>query len=105
VTRRLFIFDEPDRFLAGAIGQPGSRAFYLQARQGKAVITVGLEKTQVGALAQRIAELLMAVGDRALLGVLAAPGCDLGQVGYETAMLVHRVADALEPAPRAGAPA
>jgi predicted regulator of Ras-like GTPase activity (Roadblock/LC7/MglB family) len=44
--------------------------------------------------------LLMGVGDRALLGVLAAPGCDLGQIGYETAMLVHRVADALDPLPR-----
>jgi predicted regulator of Ras-like GTPase activity (Roadblock/LC7/MglB family) len=44
--------------------------------------------------------LVMAVGDRAFLGVLAAPGCDLGQIGYETAMLVHRVADALEPLPR-----
>jgi predicted regulator of Ras-like GTPase activity (Roadblock/LC7/MglB family) len=41
--------------------------------------------------------LVMMVGDRALIGVLAAPGCDLGQVGYETAMLVQRVADALEP--------
>jgi predicted regulator of Ras-like GTPase activity (Roadblock/LC7/MglB family) len=44
--------------------------------------------------------LVMTVGDRAVLGVLAAPGCDLGQVGYETAMLVRRVADALEPSPR-----
>jgi uncharacterized protein len=42
--------------------------------------------------------LVMTVADRALIGVLAAPGCDLGQVGYETAMLVHRVADALQPA-------
>lgn len=44
--------------------------------------------------------LVMSVGDRALVGVLASPGCDLGQVGYETAMLVHRVADALEPEAR-----
>lgn len=44
--------------------------------------------------------LIMAVGDRAVLGVLAAPGCDLGQIGYETAMLVHRVSDALEPSSR-----
>lgn len=44
--------------------------------------------------------LVMSVGDRALVGVLAASGCDLGQVGYETAMLVHRVADALEPEAR-----
>lgn len=47
--------------------------------------------------------LVMNVGDRALIGVLAVPGCDLGQVGYETAMLVRRVADALEPAPRRAA--
>jgi predicted regulator of Ras-like GTPase activity (Roadblock/LC7/MglB family) len=44
--------------------------------------------------------LVMTVGDRLLIGVLAAPGCDLGQIGYETAMLVHRVADALEPGTR-----
>jgi predicted regulator of Ras-like GTPase activity (Roadblock/LC7/MglB family) len=46
--------------------------------------------------------LVMSVGERALIGVLAAPGCDLGQVGYETALLVYRVADALEPASRTG---
>jgi predicted regulator of Ras-like GTPase activity (Roadblock/LC7/MglB family) len=44
--------------------------------------------------------LIMFVGELALVGVLAAAGCDLGQVGYETALLVHRVADALEPATR-----
>jgi predicted regulator of Ras-like GTPase activity (Roadblock/LC7/MglB family) len=44
--------------------------------------------------------LVMTVADRALIGVLAAPGCDLGQIGYETAMLVHRVSDALEPSVR-----
>ncbi|MDT4988702.1 MAG: uncharacterized protein QOI74_2796 [Micromonosporaceae bacterium] len=44
--------------------------------------------------------LVMNVGNRALIGVLAAPGCDLGQIGYETAMLVHRAADVLDPATR-----
>ncbi|TMB85695.1 MAG: DUF3090 family protein [Chloroflexi bacterium] len=63
MTRRLFLFDQPDRFVAGAVGQPGSRAFFLQARQRGAVVTLGLEKTQVSALAQRIGELLMAVGE------------------------------------------
>jgi predicted regulator of Ras-like GTPase activity (Roadblock/LC7/MglB family) len=48
--------------------------------------------------------LVMSVGDRAVVGVLAAAGCDLGQIGYETAMLVHRVVDALEPAMRATEP-
>ena len=45
--------------------------------------------------------MVMAVGTRAVVGVLAAPGCDLGQIGYETAMLVQRVTDALEPSGRA----
>ncbi|MCW3817649.1 roadblock/LC7 domain-containing protein [Micromonospora sp. DR5-3] len=44
--------------------------------------------------------LVMAIGERALLGVLAAPGCDLGQIGFETATLAQRVAEALEPAVR-----
>jgi len=60
VTRRLFVFDAPDRFAAATVGDPGHRSFFLQARQGRAVVTLGLEKTQVAALAQRIGELLLA---------------------------------------------
>lgn len=63
VSRRLFIFDQPDRFTAGAVGAPGHRSFYLQARQGGAVVTLGVEKTQVAALAQRIGEVLEVVED------------------------------------------
>ncbi len=61
MTRRLFVFDEPDRFLAGTIGEPGDRAFFLQARKGDAMISVALEKVQVAALAQRLDDLLDAV--------------------------------------------
>ena len=61
MTRRLFIFDGPDRFLAGTVGEPGDRAFYLQARKGGALVSVGLEKVQVAALAQRLDDLLDAV--------------------------------------------
>jgi len=61
MVRRVFDFDSPDRFVAGAVGEPGARAFYLQARQGGALVSVGLEKTQVAALAGRISELLDAV--------------------------------------------
>jgi len=42
----------------------------------------------------------MAVGDRAQLAVLGSAGCDLGQIGYETALLAHRVSSALEPGAR-----
>jgi uncharacterized repeat protein (TIGR03847 family) len=62
MPRRLFLFDRPDRFVAGTVGEPGNRSFYLQARQDRATVTLGLEKTQVAALAQRLGELLVAVG-------------------------------------------
>ncbi|ROO88468.1 putative repeat protein (TIGR03847 family) [Actinocorallia herbida] len=51
-------YDMPDRFVAGTIGQPGQRAFFLQAREGARVTSVALEKFQVGLLAERLEELL-----------------------------------------------
>jgi len=50
---RVFGFENPDRFVAGAIGQPGSRIFYLQAREGGRITSVALEKVQVALLAER----------------------------------------------------
>ena len=61
MTRRLFIFDDPDRFVAGTVGEPGERAFFLQARKGSSLVSVGLEKVQVAALAERMDDLLNAV--------------------------------------------
>lgn len=61
MTRRLFIFDDPDRFVAGTVGEPGDRAFFLQARKGGALVSVGIEKVQVAALAARLDDLLDAV--------------------------------------------
>lgn len=51
-------FDPPDRFVAGTVGEPGARTFFLQAREGVRVVSVALEKQQVEALAERIDELL-----------------------------------------------
>ncbi|HEX9124379.1 MAG TPA: DUF3090 family protein [Actinomycetota bacterium] len=47
-----------DRITTGAIGEPGSRTFYLQARVGLDLITVVVEKQQVELLAASILELL-----------------------------------------------
>jgi uncharacterized repeat protein (TIGR03847 family) len=58
MPRRLFLFDPPDRFVAGTIGQPGSRAFYLQARRAGQIVSVLLEKVQVAVLAERLGVLL-----------------------------------------------
>src|SRR5258708_17455339 len=51
-------YDMPDRFVAGAVGQPGERTFFLQARAGRRVTSVALEKFQVTLLAERLEELL-----------------------------------------------
>ncbi|MCW2520234.1 MAG: hypothetical protein JWR46_2853, partial [Mycobacterium sp.] len=31
MTRSIHVFRSPDRFVAGTVGQPGDRTFYLQA--------------------------------------------------------------------------
>ncbi len=51
-------FDWPDRVLVGTIGQPGQRAFYLQARQGRRLVSVLLEKEQCALLAEHIDRIL-----------------------------------------------
>lgn len=51
-------FEQPDRFVAGTVGEPGQRAFFLQAKEGPRVTTVAVEKQQVSILAERVDELL-----------------------------------------------
>jgi uncharacterized repeat protein (TIGR03847 family) len=74
VPRQLFIFDPPERFVAGTVGQPGDRTFYLQASGGGRVVSVALEKVQVAVLAERLEELLEEVRRRGAGDVpVAAP--------------------------------
>jgi uncharacterized repeat protein (TIGR03847 family) len=61
---RVFNFENPDRFVAGTLGQPGNRTFYLQARDGTRIISVLIEKVQVSLLAERLTELLSEVRER-----------------------------------------
>lgn len=51
-------FDPPERFVAGTVGPPGDRTFFLQARAGSVMVSVSLEKQQVSVLAERIDGLL-----------------------------------------------
>lgn len=86
MARRVFVFNHPDGFVAGTVGDPGSRAFFLQARQGGAIVSVGIEKVQVAALAARLEGLLDAVGARSVAGVpdgdgLTEPLVELFRVG------------------------
>jgi uncharacterized repeat protein (TIGR03847 family) len=54
----VFTYDPPERFVAGTVGQPGERTFYLQASARGRVTSVVLEKAQVSRLAERLDELL-----------------------------------------------
>lgn len=58
MPRQVHRFDAPDRFVAGTVGAPGERAFYLQAREGMRVTSVILEKDQVRELASRLDDIL-----------------------------------------------
>jgi uncharacterized repeat protein (TIGR03847 family) len=58
MQRQVFEYDPPDRFVAGTVGEPGHRTFYLQARAGSRVTSVALEKQQVAALGERVDEIL-----------------------------------------------
>ena len=51
-------YDAPDRFVAGTVGQPGERAFFLQAREGNRITSVSCEKQQVSVLAEHLDRVL-----------------------------------------------
>jgi uncharacterized repeat protein (TIGR03847 family) len=51
-----------DRITAGAVGEPGERTFFLQARQGDRSVTILVEKEQVELLGTSILEILATVG-------------------------------------------
>jgi uncharacterized repeat protein (TIGR03847 family) len=48
------IFTDPERFVAGTVGEPGERAFYIQARIANRLTSVAVEKAQVQAIAARL---------------------------------------------------
>lgn len=58
MAAQVYRFEEPARFVAGTVGQPGERTFFLQARDNQQLTTVGLEKEQVAVLAERVDAML-----------------------------------------------
>jgi uncharacterized repeat protein (TIGR03847 family) len=64
MSRVIHIFRQPDRFVAGTVGEPGDRTFYLQASEDVRTISVTIEKQQVAVLAERLGSLLEEVANR-----------------------------------------
>ncbi len=94
--------------LASSRDLPADRADQLAAiTSGVVSLTDGASRMfNAGAVQQTIIEMdsgylfLMSISDGSSMAVLAARSCDVGQVGYEMALLVERVGAALVPAPR-----
>ncbi len=53
-----FELRNPDNFVAGTVGEPGARIFFLQAREENLTLTLKCEKGQVQALASFLADVL-----------------------------------------------
>jgi uncharacterized repeat protein (TIGR03847 family) len=66
-----------DRITADAIGEPGQRVFYIQARAGAELVTVVVEKQQVQLLSASVLELM------ATLGIETGEGPDESQMDIE----------------------
>ena len=56
--------DPAERITFGAIGEPGHRTFYLQARSGRQLLSLVLEKEQVNALASALEQMLESLAER-----------------------------------------
>lgn len=94
-----------------------SRALPLDRAEQLAAVTAGLASLSVGvaglfeggSVLQSVVEmergylLLMAVGDGSYLAALTNHSCDIGQVGYEMALLVERAGTALQASARVAA--
>lgn len=91
--------------LAASAYLPRDRADQLAAvASGLVSLTQGAARCfDAGQVVQTVVEmdrgivLLMSISDGSSLAVLAAPGCDIGLVGYEMTLLVDRVGQQLSP--------
>ena len=84
MSRNSYIFDPVERFVAGTVGQPGERTFFIQARTGTRLISVALEKSQLEALSLRIQEIIKEV--RA-----SYPGTPIDKVSRDDAPLENPI--------------
>ena len=68
MARRFFLFDTPDRFVAGTVGEPGNRTFFLQAREGSRSSRWRSRRCRWPSLAERLDDLLDELEKRGIEG-------------------------------------
>lgn len=64
MSRRTYEVNPAETITVGAVGPPGERVFYIQARSPEATVTLVTEKGQVQLLAQGVYQLLVEVNER-----------------------------------------
>src|SRR5205823_11354944 len=88
MASRSFDFEQVTRVTAGAIGDPGKRAFYLQLRTAGELISLALEKDQLRTLTERLQEVFSRVSvppaDRLPEMALEEPINPVWRVGFMT---------------------
>jgi uncharacterized repeat protein (TIGR03847 family) len=79
VPYQVFDLNPVDRITTDAVGEPGKRVFYIQARKGANLVTVICEKEHVAALAMATDQVLLSMaGDNADAVVEPDPAIDGG---------------------------
>lgn len=99
----------PDTFTSDYVGEPGKRSFFIQARSEEGIFTIGAEKAQVAALAEKLGEILLLVDrddpvagarpgrDPALEPTAMAPEWRVGAIALAYEEALDLVAVLLEP--------
>ena len=64
MPNEVFDLNPVTHITAGAVGEPGNRTFYIQARQGSQLVTLLCEKQQVAALAIGVEQLLEQLAEK-----------------------------------------
>jgi len=64
MPNQIFDLNPITHITAGAVGEPGQRTFYIQARQGSQLVTLLCEKQQVAALAMGVEQLLEQLAEK-----------------------------------------
>lgn len=99
MPRRRYLFDPPERFVAGTVGRPGERTFFLQARDGARIVSVVLEKVQVAVLADRLGELLSELERRGVEAAGSSAAAESSAAAAAAAEGVIAIAPADDTAP------
>jgi uncharacterized repeat protein (TIGR03847 family) len=63
MSYQVYDLNPVDRITADAVGEPGHRVFYIQARQGHRLVTLICEKEHVSALATAMDQVLLSLAE------------------------------------------